>query len=363
MPRLRLYDVRLSRLPETVGLCKGDVSGIAAYVNSSEDRLIKCKETGDEGWYGTFAEVAFNGVSRINPFITTPRGIARVEAVNVCNFTVPMNNQFVEYLDFGNGRFPKAWREQCFHGDNLGLCNVFQRNNAVTFTDPTLKAFFIAIYTTNPLDFNSPARIFLQGIDTTDSIVYSMDNGVQVQGVFLPITSPFSQSAIQFSRLTGIQKDVTQGEIQFFQVDPATGIQTLIHTMQPGETVAGYRRYYLNDLPRSCCPFPGTPCVPPLTGTQPLRVTALVKLEPVRVVHDTDYLLLHNMEALIEEAQALRYSMIDSAEATSKEARHHQKAVQFLNGELVHYYGENEPAVNFKPFGSASLERLNIGMM
>lgn len=362
MPRLRLFDVRLSRLPQLVGLCKADVSSIAAYANSAQDRLIKCKETGDEGWYGTFAEVAFNGVSRLTPFITTPRGIARVEAVNVCNYTVPMNNQFVEYLDFGSGRFPKSWRDHCLHGDNLGLCNVYQRNNAVTFTDPTLKDFFIAVYTTNPLDYNTPARIFLQGIDNTDRIVYTLDNGVQVSGVFTNLLSPFSQPSVRFSRLTGIQKDVTQGEIQFFQVDPATGIQTLIHTMEPGETVAGYRRYYLNNLPRSCCPFPGNPCVsapPPL----PLRVTALVKLEPIPVVNDTDYLLIQNMEALIEEAQAVRYSEIDSAEATAKEARHHQKAVQFLGGELAHYYGRDNPAVIFAPFGSASLERLHVGMI
>ena len=107
MPRLRLIDFRLSSGPQAVGLCADNIVGCAEYVNSAQRRLVFAKEAGDEGWWGSWAEVAFNGVSRSTPYITTPRNVARVEAIDICDRPVQLNNQFMEYLQFGNGRLPK----------------------------------------------------------------------------------------------------------------------------------------------------------------------------------------------------------------------------------------------------------------
>ena len=99
MQRLRLIDCRLSRLPSVVGLCQADIPGIAQFVNSAQRRLLMCKEAGDEGWWGTFAEISFLA-NRHHPYITLPREIARIEAMSVCDRPVPVNNQFFEYLEF-----------------------------------------------------------------------------------------------------------------------------------------------------------------------------------------------------------------------------------------------------------------------
>ena len=107
MTRLRLYDCRNSRLPGLLGLCTADTFQIAGYVNTAQRRLLMCREAGDEGWWGTWAEVAFNVVSRNAPYITLPREIARIEKVDICKRPVPILNQFYEYLDFGNGRMPQ----------------------------------------------------------------------------------------------------------------------------------------------------------------------------------------------------------------------------------------------------------------
>lgn len=348
MPRLRLYDARLSRLPQTIGLCSGDINGVANRVNTAQRRLLYCKQAGDEGWYGTFAEVAFNGINRANPYITTSRNIARIEAVNVCDYPVAVNNQYVEYLDFGSGRLPK----QCCALDSYFVPNVYRRNAAVTFVNLPHGGMKLRVYSTDPLDAISISRIFLQGTDVTDAPIYSEDNGNQVQGVFYNINTPFVQTAEEFNVITGIQKDVTKGQIQIFAVDSTTGEETLLLTMEPGETVAGYQRYYFDNLPHHCCP-----------NDTSLRVTAIVKLELIPVVVDTDYLLFHNLEAIIEECVSVRLSEIDSRSAKEESIMHHIEAVRYLNGELVHYYGKDTPAVSFKPFGSARLERLNIGMM
>lgn len=351
MPRLRLYDVRLSRLPTVIGRCAGDIAAIANYVNSAQRRLLLCREASDEGWYGTFAEVMFTNVSRTLPWITLSREMARIEALGVCSVPVPVHNQFVEYLEFGNGRMPK----NALGDNNWCLPNGYRRNNAITFSALPFAAQKIRIYSTSVSDAASGYRVFIQGVDHNGSVVYTVDNFNNVKGEFVTLRSPFADTDFLYSgSLTGIQKDVTIGQLQFFAVNVTTGEEVLIHTMEPSETVAGYTRYFLNNLPYGCCN-------PSTTTPQALQVKAIVKLEIVPVSVDTDYLLFHNLEAIIEECASLRYSEMDNANAKQMAHERHIQAVRLLNGELTHYYGTQTPAISFNPFGSAKLERMAIG--
>lgn len=353
MPRLRFYDLRTSRLPEVVGLCQADGLRLANYVNSAQRRLLLAREAGDEGWWGTWAEVAFPGVSRDAPHITCPREIARVERLNVCSYPVQLHNQFYEYLEFGNGRMPKVCRTS-----SRWFCTTeaLTRNNVVTFASQTVSPCYIRAYTTDPVDVEAAKRVLVQGTDTANEPVYTQDVAVQVQGEFITLDSPFVQTTNQFTALTGFQKDVTYGVVQIFQVDPATGDERLLLTMQPGEKVAGYRRYYLHNLPANCCLVPST-------GNQTLTVTAIVKLELIPAVVDTDYLLLQNLEAIIEECIAVRMSEMDNVEAQRLASIHHVNAIRLLNSEIAHYLGKQSPAVGFHPFGSARLENQKIGQL
>jgi hypothetical protein len=126
--------------------------------------------------------------------------------------------------------------------------------------------------------------------------------------------------------------------------------------MEPGETVASYQRYYVGGLPRNCCAVPAA-------DADTVQITAMVKLDFVPVVTPTDYLLVQNLEALIAECQAVRYSEMDSPAAMTKEAERHRAAIRLLNGELAHYAGKEQVAINFAPFGSAHLARQRIGTM
>lgn len=350
--RLRLFDCRTSRLPDTVGLCEIDTPRIAQYVNGAQRRLVYAKEAGDEGWWGTWAEIAFNA-SRSTPYITLPREIARIEALTVCDRPVPVRNQFYEYLDFGNGRLPKQFLE-CHPGCQV---QALARNNAITFTDLTNPPQILAAYITDPADVGR--RILIQGWDQTNSEVYSLDAATRVSGVYLSLDSPFVATAFPFNRITGIQKDPTQGPVNIFQVDPNTGAQVLLLTMQATEQTAGYRRYYLDSLPRSCCP--------PISSVSPattVQVTAIAKLELLPVTGDTDYLLIQNLEAIIEECRSIRYSTVDNAGANIQmSSSAHTQAIRLLNGELAHYQGIDDVSVEWKPFGSASLSRQKVGMM
>lgn len=352
MPRLRFIDYRHSRAPKVLGFCNDDRPNLANYANSAQRRLIFAREAGDEGWWGSWAEMAFTGVSRTNPFITTPRSVARLEKLSVCTRPVPIQNQFYEYLDFGNGRLPKRCQ-----GHDWCNCHTqcLTRNNVVTFADQTVKPCLIRVYPTDTADTSGNRRILVQGLNQADTVIKSQDIQQLVDGEFLVIAAPFVQSTNLFNSLTGFQKDNTVGDLQIFQVDPVTGDERLLLIMESSETVAGYRRYYLNDLPRNCC------CVG--NEIQNLTITAIAKLEMIPVLVDTDYLLLQNLEAVIEESISLRMSEMDNSEAQQLAAVHHINAIRLLNSEITHYLGKQSPAINFSPFGSAKLEHQRIGVM
>lgn len=344
MSRLRLYDARISDLPRLVGLCADDIPSVANAVNRAQQRLVFAKEV-QEGWWGSWAEIVFN-VSRSEPYITLPREVARLKSVDVCSWPIAVHNQFFEFLRFGNGRMPKS---PCACGS---VTAAFSRNNATTFRQMTSAPQTIRAYITDARDVGK--RYLLQGLDANSNPIYSTDNSNEVVGEFLTLTSPFIDSPQTILQIDGIQKDVTFGMVRFYQVDPTTGDQVLLLTMQPGEQTASYRRYYFNQLPNNCCNNPND-----ITQVQ---VTALAKLELIPAKVDTDWLLIQNLEALICECESVRYSGIDTVTSKQMAAERHTQAIRLLCGELAHYLGINNPAVEIRPFGSARLERLHISM-
>jgi len=346
MQRLRLIDCRNSRLPSVVGLCQDNVPGIAGFVNSAQRRLLMCKESCDEGWWGTWAEVAFN-VSCSQPYITLPREIARIESMNMCDEPVAVQNQFYEYLQFGNGRLPKA-RANC----GCQIQQAYTRNNAITFVEMTNAPQYIVAYLTDDRDIGR--KVLLQGLDESENVIYSTNVQYQVTGVFLTLNTPSVQSVQTFSQLNGIQKDQTYGVVRIYQHDPTTGDEVLLLTMEPSETTASYRRYYLQSVPRNCC---GTN----VEGN--VQVTAIAKLDLIPATSDTDYCLIQNLEAIIEECASIRYAEMDSPVAKQMSQERHRLAISFLNGELNHFLGKDQVAVNFAPFGSAHLTRQKVGRL
>lgn len=281
--------------------------------------------------------------------------VARLEGVNICDRPIPLQNQFFEYLQFGNGRLPKQ-SLSC----HSRITQIYTRNNVPTFVDLAPPPQLLQVYATDPQDL-APAgkRVLIQGTDTSNTPFWSVDGTNRVLGQFLTLQAPFVAMPMALNSITGIQKDLTAGQVKFYQVDPVTGNQVLLLTMQPNETTASYRRYYFDRLPASCC----QPQIPPAVVPQPLRVTAIVKLELIPVIEDTDYCLIQNLEAITEECSSIRYSEIDTESAKKMAAERHKQAIGLLRGELAHYLGIDNPAVEFAPFGSARLEKLKIGSM
>ena len=349
MQRLRLRDLRLTRLYSLLGLCQGNMPGIADIVNAAQQQLLYDPAASDESWWGTWAEVAFN-VSISAPYITLPRHIARLESVVICNQPVALSNQFFEYLRFGNGRMSQD-RCDC----NNQLTAAYTRNNAVTFTDLSSAPQYLRMYITDARDVSK--RVLLQGTDANGKVIYSTDNTLEVTGIFVNLETPFATSTLTFESISGIQKDITYGQVEFYQVDPTTGDESLLLTMEPSEETASYRRYYFDKLPCGCCVDSSS------NEDSNVQVNAIAKLEFIPVQVDTDYCLLQNAEAIIEGCQMVHYMTSDTPSAKSFGELHRRRAIKLLNGELGHYEGVNVPSIQFKPFGSAELARAGVGMI
>jgi len=346
--RLTLYDVRKSRLPDTLGLCIEDVGAIAYYVNAAQQRLIYAPEAGDEGWWGTWAEIAFE-LSRTQPYITLPRDVARITSAVVCNEPIAVRNQWYEYVEFGNGRLPEffKYKYRCY-----SPLECYTRNNTPTFKDITNPPKLLRIYPTSDNDVD--LTVFISGYDQYGVPVRSVFNGIEINALAIQLEQPFSAVEIPLNVITGIQKEKTSGQVHIHQVDPNTGEEERIHTLEPSETSSWYRRYYFNNLPYNCCSID-------LPATVQVRAIAKLDLIPVEV--DTDYLLIQNLEAIIEECMSIRLGQTDSQAAQALAAAAHSRAIHLLKGELTHYLGKNKPAVSFAPFGTARLENARIGIL
>jgi hypothetical protein len=356
---------------ESIGLCPGDPRAYD-YINSGIERLLYDPRTPEQGWIGGWAEMAFL-VSKENPFITCPRHIAELIAIDGCNRPIPLSNQFSEYLVFGDGRFPKMdrWRRNCEGWQRQG----FTRNYAATFVDISNPPQQIQIFPLNQADTQpnpqtgAVPRVFLGGIDADGNIVTSQDNNQTVQGEFVTLTWPYAMSVNSYSSLDSIQKDQTQGPVQFWQSDPIWGVAKILSVMEPTETTAWYRRYYIHGLPRHCCPAfrpiivnqqpPQCDCPP---EPQFVMVTGLAKLDLVPAQAQTDYLLIQSKEAVILAAQAVRMSRMDDLGSKQQAKVYHDQAINLLKGMTTHREGKNQVSTNFAPFGRYGWDRVNLSM-
>jgi hypothetical protein len=350
--------IRASALPAAVGLCANQISQVSAYVNDAQERLLMDPLAPDEGWFGGTATMVFNvQVSAITgcgfAFVTTPREVARLTDMAVCQSPMAIRNGFFEYLRFGRGLQPKS--QNC-GGGNCGCgisAQAYARDNVVTLSDFTAGvARAIRIFPTDAADVGR--RVLVRGLDANGIPVTSIDTTTQqtISGEYVFLQFPFVDTINLFKPpLTGLDKEPTIGRVTFFTIDPATGTPQQLSTMEPLETTANYRRYLLNGLPRFCCDA---------TTPLPVTITAQAKLDFVPVVSDPDYLIIQSIPAITEEAQSLRYGRMDTPAAAQLEQKHHAKALAILNGQIDHFEGKVSTAVNVPIFGSARMRRQPI---
>lgn len=344
MIRPTLAMVRSSALPARAGICAADISAVAAITNEAQERLLNDPLAPDEGYWGGWARMQFT-VTPTNKYayITTPRDVARLIVMDVCQTPIHIRNGFYEFLEFGIGLQPRPAQCGTTMVSQNCACGVmsqaYERDSVVTLSPQTISPAILRFYAGDTSDLGR--RILVQGTDQNDKPVTSIDIATKqsILGEYVALALPFADTVNQFKTITGMIKDVTVGQVTIHQVSPVTGDELSLSLMETNEVTAQYRRYLLNGLPTACC-------------SGPVQITAQAKLDFVPVMSDPDYLLIQSIPALIEEAQAIRYSSMDSPNAAKLEEKHHMRALQLLFGQIDHYLGKTQTAIRVPIFGS-----------
>lgn len=342
-------------LPDAIGACSTDLPTIAKYVNRAQQMLIGC--AGETGFFGGWQKVVFK-VDRCFPYITLPAQFARAINMDVCRFPIRIQNEFFEFLEAGIGLQDFYRNRQWRLGDWCGALQGFERGTHPTMVDLTNTNQLLRVYITDTRDVGKRI-LFTPAKDQNGNYIYSTDGFANPNGFYLTFTQPFATSSMIVTEIGGIQKDITYGDILLYQVDATTGTQVLLSRYGPTEMSPAYRRYYINRMPCGCfCHTNQSPCIQPQPVDPFVPVTAMVKLEHVPVSQLTDWMVIGNIPALIEECKSIRYADMDSEKAAQLSQVSHLKAVRLLNQEMTHYLGELNPAVNVAPFGTARTSRV-----
>lgn len=326
-----------------MGRCQADPV-VRDYCNEAQERLLIDPLTPETGWYGTSVIVALNGtVSNGTVYVTTARDIARLTDIAVCQSPIPIRNGWYEYLRFGDGLQPKT----CQATGCGSQFQAYERPNVYTLSD-LVGTKTIRIYPTDPRDVGR--RVLIQGKDANGQVVLTTDPGTarSAQGEYVILTSPFADTVNQWTSITGIMKDETYGNLQFFQVDPTTLVETALSSMEPTESTALYRRYMIGGVPNTnlCC-----------QGSGMVQISAQARLDFIPVVNEVDYLTIPTISALIEECRSIRFSRMDSPAAQQQALVCHGRAISLLNGALDTYVGKTNVALSVPIFGSDRLQR------
>ena len=337
--------------PQAIGVANNDLAQVAAYVNRAQQNLINAG--GETGWWGGWQKVVFT-VSKCAPYISLPRQFARVINLAVCKYPVRVNNEFYEMLEASVG-LQDFVQKPNWHGAVAG----FDRGTFPTMLDVSPANQYLQVMLTDPRDAQyrmliSPAQ------DQNGQYIYTQDGAQSVNGFYMPLLSPSYTTPFIVTSIGGVAKDATYGDVLLYQVDATTGAQVLLARYGPDEVRPSYRRYYLNKLPWSCCDVQvlSNPCTAPPGPPPTVQITAMAKLEFIPANRLTDWIVIGNIPALIEECKSIRYADMDSEKAPAMEEKCHKRAIQLLNQELVHYLGKEMPAINLAPWGTARLEKV-----
>ena len=342
----------------TLSDAKATSSGIsqAIGINACDERFIAIlnrsqRRLSDMGrWWGTYRKLY---VCATQNCITWPSDVASVEGISVRGKGIRLRN---EWYEFGEAvRSPSTCA--C-----IGTGTNYDRQNVCHSAKfPWTSGTKIRLYPTVAADAGK--IITLQGLDTNGVPIRTLVGTTYIDGEQVTIASPFATAAFTYSGtgLSGVLKPVTKGRINVYAVHPDTGDETRIGFWEPAEKNPSYRRSYLpgaaNDLcdtcaPTSTCNTNGCDPAPTCSGE---LIEAIVRMECVDALVDSDWLFISNTEALKSGMKAIEKedrNQYDNAQVEWNNAK------RILNNELNKYDPPQKILINPVIQGSAKLDRV-----
>ncbi len=307
MPRTTLADVRASRIPESVNIPPND-SRLVQYVNEATERLLKAGK-----WWGTYARYRLCASAGL---ITFPRQIATIEAVALCGNPIPVHDLWFEFIANGWGT-----RKDCD-----GICECDYRGRFPTFSDIIGTDKKVRLICDVATDVGK--TVLVLGYDANGNWIRTDQGGTILDGEVVVLTqSPGTLSTNLFSAITDIQVvSAMDGQWWLYEYDTTLTTQRMVGQYQYDDARPSFARYLFPSI-RNCT----------ASNCQSTLVEAICKLDFIKVVRDTDYLLIGDLPALKFACMAIKAS---EEERYNDETTLMNKAVVELQNELSHFLGD-----------------------
>jgi hypothetical protein len=309
-----------SRICESLVLSPGD-SRVLGYINQATMRLLHRGH-----WVDTMQRYA---VQITQSLLTLPPVYAVAEQIAIERRPVDLRSPWFEWN-------PGSWGS-CCEGDPYrpySFADVaLRRDPACTFVDiPSSTPSQLVIQCDVAADVG--ATVLILGYDANGNWIRTNPSGVWQDGVTVALsqtpgtTVTFNSTPVVFSKVTGIQKSVTNGQLWLYMVSTPSNV--LLCNYQYWETNPWYARYHIPMVPST------TPWVS-LYGKMAFRP----------VVNPTDWLLIGNLEAIRLACMAIRAEEQHDWETASlcmnggaSKTGPIDGAIPLLNYELQHVQGD-----------------------
>jgi hypothetical protein len=282
-------------------------------INDACDRLI------DSGkWVGSIRKIAFCHKAGV---ITLPPEVGSVLGFSDCNTPVSVHNSWYEYLPGGPGQL-----NDCRHANVL-----VERGDGYPCAFDVTKGYKVRLYNDWPQDDGK--AVLIQGINRDGNRVQTEADGEVVDGEILianASTPPTGTVEWGEGGIKVVQKEITEGPLRLYQVDPVTGENAgLLAVWGPNEEFPSYRRYFYGACQGYVdCEGSKQPRYRPLTF--------LCKIRHVPLVRDTDMVPITASGALKNMVQAI---WLEKVYRPQEAAIYEQRAIQCLMNELKQHQG------------------------
>lgn len=328
--QLTLGKARNSRLPLPVNLCPSDPR-VVDIINEAQEALLD---------RGDFLRTDYKALFCLTEdCITWPRQVEAIRGVRICKTSIPIRNAWYEFLLYPTG----STNNPCSCDGQLQLEDV---GYSALSSDIVGANKALRIYPDNANDIGK--TITFKGYNENGTWILS-DNGA-IEGEVVTIALPYAETVNLFDGgVTGVNKDVTLGNIRVYELDTTNSSIRQIATYEPDETAPLYRRSKIRGLAN---------LVTQTNCGNPIKVEAMVKLSFIAAVNDNDFLMIQCPQALKYAVQAV---IKDEDNLPGEAEVYWAKAIRALNMQLRNT--TSPPSVNVSVHGSAYLRNQRIGTM
>ena len=217
--------------------------------------------------------------------ISLPYQVTALQQASICEFPVPINNQWYELLPFGATTYVNQ--------DEPSRCRVTLEDRGYFPTFSSVReSKYLKIYTDK--EEGEDAFMRINGLDQNGLPVRSQVGGVWKDGATIDLSLAYPDGLTIGSQLwtavTAVLKDPTIGPVRVHEVDPTTAVERPIAIYEHNETNPHYKRYLIRGLK------PGTACDGTSCGQT--TITGLAKLEYYPATDEHDILIVPSLPAI-----------------------------------------------------------------